>query len=429
MSESCRTVSVSKFEHGYSVVLDLPHGILYGTIKGLTGDLADHFAGTGIVRVVAERVGGKRMRLLCLTDPSYRPESALADDLGLVDADGQPHNVRAIKGPDGEVTALEIDALGLSDETIRGNFGRWAATLRLPNEYGFRLDLGNDQAHRIVTVVPPPPPLPDRLPALPSGDFEEGLIIGQREGKPGDTEPMYMRFKPDVNPHGLVAGSPNSGKSVLARRIVWAWLEAGGAVLGCDPTKGTGFRGFDDYAQFRRVVSVDAIVDALQQAEAEMRRRYAEMQQHPPGWEQPWPRVLIWIEEAGSLLVAPTGKDEESKELAALVAKAKRHIYQLIAVARECRITVFLAPQRPSVQIIDGDTRDLIGLRVLMLRQARDQMCQMVIESGLDSVIPGDEPPRRLRQLDSPAGRMVAIGPDGNNWIIGQVAPTPMEKV
>jgi len=331
-----------------------------------------------------------------------------AEDLGAAlhhhDRHGQPLAVVQRFGPRGALVGLDVDCRGVSPAELEAALPSWATGLSLGHNQHLVAKPGGHQGHVHVTVVGDLPPLPEKLELLATGDFVEGLVWAQREG--GEV----VKWVPSLVPHILLCGATGSGKTWTGRRIVRCWMAAGGHVFIADSGKGTAFPELEGKPGVRRAIAKADIADLVEEAQAEMLRRYEVWQADRT---QVFVPVLVVLEEAYYLLSSASGRDESAKVDQALTARIRDAIEKIGLLGREGSVHLLVAPQRGDASLLGGALRDNLGMRVLQLRAARDSTTDMALEMPKSAMLPGREPPVRIRDLEPIAGRVVVDDPTG----------------
>jgi len=331
----------------------------------------------------------------------------VAGALGLVDyGSGRPYHCSLWRDRQHGKVPVRVEVQApLSDEELRRRLSEWAAVLALPANASLRLRRGHDASHRIVEVVSPPPPLPEKLELPISGDLANGLVLGVRE----DGE--LWRWSPYEVPHVLVTGATGSGKTRFARRVAASWLAAGANVVLLDYGKGLSFGVFADYPGARRAVSKADCESLLGDVNAGMQSRYEALQKDPAAQFVP---LLVVFEEPFVAMEPSSGRSEEAREDQRLSLRLADHVVRIAMLGRECGVHLLMCPQRGDASALgSGAARDQLGLRVLLLRAAMDATVDMAIETSRSTLIPGREPPVAIRDLPSPPGRALVRGPNG----------------
>lgn len=212
-----------------------------------------------------------------------------------------------------------------------------------------------------------------------------GLDIG------GDLVTMDLQKMP----HGLIAGSTGSGKSVCINSIIVSLLYRATAdevkMLLIDP-KMVEFAAYDDIPHLVTPVvnDVKEATQALAWAVQEMERRYEEfanvgvrdiqrynewMQQQEPERSTPaMPYLVIIIDELADLMMVAPADVEES-------------IARLAQKARACGIHLLVATQRPSVDVITGLIKANIPTRIAFSVSAQTDSRTILDMAGADKLL------------------------------------------
>ncbi len=181
-----------------------------------------------------------------------------------------------------------------------------------------------------------------------------------------DANPVYTSI--EQMPHGLVAGSTQSGKSVCIASIIASILFKNKPdqvkLMLIDPKK-VDLQQFADIPHLVTPIidEVKVAIEALKWAVGEMERRYEVLKKfktvnvkdyykrryNDPEFEA-MPRIVIIVEEASDLLI--TGGNE-----------VEEHILKLTQKSRAVGIHMLLATQRPSADILKGSIKANIPTR------------------------------------------------------------------
>ncbi|MGI6392816.1 MAG: DNA translocase FtsK [Candidatus Izemoplasmatales bacterium] len=181
-----------------------------------------------------------------------------------------------------------------------------------------------------------------------------------------DANPVYTSI--ETMPHGLVAGSTQSGKSVCIASIIASILLKNNPnqvrLMLIDPKK-VDLQQFADIPHLVTPIidEVKKAVEALKWAVSEMERRYEVLKRFRSVNVKDYysrraqdsdfelmPRLVIIVEEASDLLISGGGDVEES-------------ILKLTQKSRAVGIHLLLATQRPSADILKGSIKANIPTR------------------------------------------------------------------
>lgn len=187
-------------------------------------------------------------------------------------------------------------------------------------------------------------------------------------GRVGEISPFYADLAD--SPSGLIVGSMGGGKSVLVRLIILMWCRWIGEAFLLDP-KRVEFSIFRGRQGVRIVAtSLEEIAAVFAQAEAEMQRRYALMEQegvqHVNGLHEPLPPLLIVCDEAFELFAKNPGSDEQIKAENVLRAQCAASARSLAALGRAAGIHLILLAQRADAEVVAGSLQNNLLFRALL---------------------------------------------------------------
>lgn len=212
-----------------------------------------------------------------------------------------------------------------------------------------------------VPGVPPTFPAIIRFEHVPPSGQWNRIYIGERLGTKDspETKPLFTDL--DTNPHTLINGTTNSGKSVLVFAMITGALINGWDLVILDPEKGG-----IDFEVFRpwiapgnlavtlgtAVAALDRVMDEQERRKniilASQKRKWTELK------EQTFPPIMVVIEEAASLLTLEPiskglSKDSEEylilNENNAMRASIQNKIFQLLRKARFTGISLVIVSQ------------------------------------------------------------------------------------
>ncbi|MDD3958221.1 MAG: DNA translocase FtsK [Candidatus Izemoplasmatales bacterium] len=181
-----------------------------------------------------------------------------------------------------------------------------------------------------------------------------------------DANPVFTSV--EAMPHGLVAGSTQSGKSVCIASIIASLLFRNRPdevkLMLIDPKK-VDLQQFSDIPHLVTPIidEVKIAIEALKWTVTEMERRYEVLKRFKtinvkdyyrrrgddPSFE-PMPRLVVIVEEASDLLISGGNEVED-------------HILKLTQKSRAVGIHLLLATQRPSADILKGSIKANIPTR------------------------------------------------------------------
>lgn len=164
------------------------------------------------------------------------------------------------------------------------------------------------------------------------------------------------------------SGSLLTHNSVAQRNIIISCLlrPESWVILGIDLKRVE----LSPYRKFGMTVATDLgpAIDFLRFAQAVMMKRYERLEElelnNFKDLPVPGQALLIMIDEAGELL-SPTGaKTEEAKEADELKGEAKMIIGSIARLGRAAGVHLVIATQRPDAELIPGETRDNLSVRL-----------------------------------------------------------------
>jgi hypothetical protein len=238
-------------------------------------------------------------------------------------------------------------------------------------------------AHEVVCTAQPPLPAnaPYPFPTITQfawNEFPLGVAAG---GVPVVWDPTKV-------PHALIAGTSGSGKSVTQRNILVHALQSDQWLLFLIDPKRVELSMYKDGKNVV-VYAVDdeQMLDALEQAAAQMAARYQMMEaagaNHYRTLPDPPAGLLIVVDEATSLL-----KETGDREVDAGKKRCKALVGKIAREGRAAGVHLILATQRPDADVLGGDTRSTIEGRIAMGRMGSTASL-MVLGNDLATLTPG----------------------------------------
>lgn len=238
--------------------------------------------------------------------------------------------------------------------------------------------LSPDGRRVLLHAVPMRSTLPERIywkdKYLPQDDFT--LVLGM--GLMGGLETVDIAG----TPHLLLGGGTGSGKSVLLKSLLMQSLKKGACVLIAD------FKGGVDYApvwheKCQMVFDPQSLLATLEELTAELeRRRELFVQEGTPNLTEynkatggHIPRYIFACDEVAEVLDT-TGLNKAEKEIFAQIV---RHLSLIARQGRAFGLHLFLATQRPSADLIPGQIRTNLGLRIC--GRADDILSRIILDS------------------------------------------------
>lgn len=115
-------------------------------------------------------------------------------------------------------------------------------------------------------------------------------------------------------------------------------------------------------------VTLGPALDFLRFAQAVMMKRYERMKEQEVSnfrdLAVPGQALLVMIDEAGELLSPSGAKTDEAKEEDDLKGEAKMIIGSIARLGRAAGVHLVVATQRPDAELIPGETRDNLSVRI-----------------------------------------------------------------
>lgn len=217
------------------------------------------------------------------------------------------------------------------------------------------------------------------------------------------TDPLYLAIGLDIDanpvytsieamPHGLVAGSTQSGKSVCIASMIASLLYKNKPdqvkLLLIDPKK-VDLQQFSDIPHLVTPIIDEPklAIEALKWAVMEMERRYNVLKKFKavdvkdyyrrriddPGFEK-MPRIVIIVEEASDLLISGGSEIEEN-------------ILKLTQKSRAVGIHLLLATQRPSADILKGSIKANLPTRFAFKVPSSTDSSVVLDTTGADKLL------------------------------------------
>lgn len=230
--------------------------------------------------------------------------------------------------------------------------------------------ISNANSKRIVQVVAIPSSF--CLPGDRPGDeplYWSDDYVSDREGEVVLGISYRGQIKIDLNdsPHVLSAGETGSGKSVILRCCLWQLIQQGARVIMIDFKGGVEFG--IDYEQYGEVITDrKRAAEVLKDVVEEMKHRLEELRQARvkklPEYnrisDQKLCRIAIFCDEIGEML----DKKGKSKEEKVLYEELESYISSISRMGRAPGINLFLGVQRPDANIITGQIKANVPVRI-----------------------------------------------------------------
>lgn len=194
-------------------------------------------------------------------------------------------------------------------------------------------------------------------------------------------------------PHMLVNGTTNSGKSVLQRNILLHCLSHPmWRVIGLDPKEVELTLLEGEPQALRYVTTLEQMTAALDEAVALMTQRKSQIRAHRAHHyfelEDHGPAVLVMIDEVYNLLAPAAGEGDSAKEINALKDRCNTRIGVLARTARFTAIYLVLAAQRGDADVLPGETKNNLDMRVAVGRMGQ-KASLMCLEDMSATRLPG----------------------------------------
>jgi S-DNA-T family DNA segregation ATPase FtsK/SpoIIIE len=191
-------------------------------------------------------------------------------------------------------------------------------------------------------------------------------------GQTDDGQNIWMDLS--ANPHMLVAGTTGSGKSVLLHNIVANMLHSDKCVIDLVDPKNIEFFKYEQLnnKDVRVYYSYEEALDLLDTLIAVMEKRYQLIRDGVTTF----PPILIIIDELADLIMQDEGDKPFFKKLCRLSQKC-----------RAANISIILATQRPSVNIINGAIKANFPARIACRVSSRVDSRVILDQCGAEKLI------------------------------------------
>ena len=242
----------------------------------------------------------------------------------------------------------------------------------------------NKKTVQMVTV-----PSTFQLPKLIRWDDE---YISDEDGVfvVGESDLDRISFNVNQTPHVLVAGETGSGKSVILRCLLWQAINKNCKVLMIDFKGGVEFgREYEAFGEviMERKAAVKVLTMLVMENEARMKLFRSHDVKNLPEYNRKTHsnlcRICIFSDELAEML-DKSGASREDKELMEQIAG------QLSTIARLGRaqgINLFLGVQRPDANVINGQIKNNIPLRISG-RFSDESVSRIVLGNAAASYLP-----------------------------------------
>ena len=194
-------------------------------------------------------------------------------------------------------------------------------------------------------------------------------------------------------PHGLIAGSTGSGKSVQLKSIIAQVIYStpNAKIFLCDLKGGVEFSLFEGIKNVKIFSEISEIVPILENIVTEMEERFVFMRQEkiqsidPEKHKKPF--IFVAVDES-SLLYRTTKHRDKQKEV---IERGRVATQKILKLGRAARISVLFGLQRPSKESIDTEIQENIDARMCFKVNTIEGSIRMIgNKNGLDlPPIPG----------------------------------------
>ncbi|MGI0407205.1 FtsK/SpoIIIE domain-containing protein [Helicobacter himalayensis] len=207
-------------------------------------------------------------------------------------------------------------------------------------------------------------------------EFKQGLkdlskqnyVLGIFAGMSVDKKPFC--FDLQTTPHLLVAGTTGSGKSVLLKNIILCLLRNQNIEISIiDPKAGASFKEFKDIKNIE-IFTTQETNECVEKFIKEMESRY-ERNAKGEGFES-MPYKILVVDELSDLI-------KQDKEIETLLIR-------LAQKAREARIHLILATQRPDSATFSGNLRTNVPSRIALKVGKSTESKIILDETGADKL-------------------------------------------
>jgi S-DNA-T family DNA segregation ATPase FtsK/SpoIIIE len=198
-----------------------------------------------------------------------------------------------------------------------------------------------------------------------------------------------------ITPHILIGGSTGSGKTVLLRCLLWQCHLQGGEIILGD------FKGGMDYS--KKFKEITKLITSSEQFDQELDRVVALMKERmellaASGCSNIWtynkkypdgkhlPHIIVAVDELGEVLDKTGLSREAKKDVESLESK----LSTIARLGRALGVHLFLATQRPDANILAGQIKSNIDIRIC--GRADEVLSRIILDtSDAATLIPKDE--------------------------------------
>lgn len=299
----------------------------------------------GIISMIGKPMNGKRIEKR-LSDIGFRDENKIA-----------PMLVTKIK--DNKIYTYEFYSPSIS---IVEYDKKHAVLETALNVHIVAIDPGKDMQHIIIKAVSSKSRLPEQIDWTDEQLSNEEFVLRLGESQLGK-ESVNL----NVTPHLLIGGSSGSGKSKLLKLLLLQCIKKDATVYLAD------FKGGVDYKagwheRCTMIINEDYLLDQLTEIIETMERRKekflsagcANIFEYNKKHDQGMKRIIVACDEVAEVL-DKTGLEKDQK---ALVGQIESRISTLARQGRAFGIHLLLATQRPDSEILKGQIKNNIDIRI-----------------------------------------------------------------
>lgn len=251
-----------------------------------------------------------------------------------------------------------------------------------------RIAQGKNRREIEITCIDGAAQFPDRIPFIETrfGLSNTELLLGK------DITGAKILMDLSVIPHALIGGATGSGKTILLKSLLIQSVNKGMHVVVID------LKGGADYSETWNAnatllmshehvqTELEGIVDEMEHRKQEFHSAGTkDIDAYNEGCTDKLERIVIGCDEIADLLVAKGVTKEEKERIQAITA-------MLSKIARQGRafgIHLLLATQRPDADVLNGQIKSNMGLRIC--GRANDILSRIILDDDSASeLIPSD---------------------------------------
>lgn len=270
-----------------------------------------------------------------------------------------------LRREDGEVRSITVKhdrGNDMAMKTRRQRIER-IVSARLTGDWRSSWDLVNNEV-RFTRREPLPtrvfPPEKQQAAVITHKDYEQ-LFIPYGVGDNGEV----LGWRPKVQPHMLVVGPTNGGKTTVEQQVVERLTQAGCKVWLCDG-KRIEFMGFRGWPNVELIAAkTEHKVRMIQAFFEEMNRRYDLIESGTKRVSDMEPIFMV-VDEAATIVTQAGLWFGQVKPKGARSSKAPvmDWLGDIARLSRSAKMHMLVGLQRPDVRFLDGEMRDNFACRV-----------------------------------------------------------------